>query len=81
MSNDDVNHFSVLLEQIVDQNKAVLEYVSEVPKMAERLRVVEGKVEQLQSDMHVVKAAVNDLSGKGGSWPPKFAKGPNPWPY
>ena len=53
-----INHFSVLMEQQNAKLDAVLEYVSEVPKMAARLEKVEQQVDKLSSDMEVVKAAV-----------------------
>ena len=64
MSNDYTGH---LLEQLLDQNKAILEYVAEVPKMAKKLDVIGDKVEELEQDMQVVKAAVTDLSNHQGN--------------
>jgi septal ring factor EnvC (AmiA/AmiB activator) len=61
MSDADVNHFSVLMEQIVDQNRAVLEYVSVLPKVLTRLDAIEQDVAELKQDIKVVKAAVTDL--------------------
>jgi SMC interacting uncharacterized protein involved in chromosome segregation len=59
MSDDYTGH---LLEQLLDQNKAILEYVAEVPRMSKKLDVIGDKVEKLEQDMQVVKAAVTDLS-------------------
>jgi DNA repair ATPase RecN len=53
-----INHFSVLMEGQNAKLDAVLEYVSEVPKMARKLDRVEQKVDKLERDMQVVKAAV-----------------------
>ena len=53
---------TVLIEQLVDQNKAILEYVSDVPAMAARLERVEQDVSELEQDMKIVKAAVTDVS-------------------
>ena len=53
---------TVLIEQLVDQNKAILEYVSDVPAMAARLEHVEQDVSELEQDMKIVKAAVTDVS-------------------
>ncbi len=60
--DDDNNHYGVLLERIADQNRAVLEYVSEMPKVVARLGNIEKDVAELKQDMKVVKAAVTDLS-------------------
>ncbi len=58
MSDADINHFSVLMEQQNAKLDAVLEYVREVPKMARKLDRVEQDVAELKQDMKVVKAAV-----------------------
>jgi len=52
----------VLIEQLVDLNKAILEYVSGVPVMAARLERVEQDVSELEQVMKIVKAAVTDVS-------------------
>ena len=62
MSNDDINYFSVLLEEIKSQNKAVLEYVGEMPKVVTKLAKIEEAVQTLQQDVKIVKATVIDLS-------------------
>ena len=62
MSDADVNHFGVLLEQIVDQNRAVLEAVGDIQQKVARLDGIERDVSELKQDMKVVKAAVMDLS-------------------
>ena len=59
MSDDYTGH---MLEQVLDEIKAVHELVAEVPKMARKLDSVEQKVDKLDRDMEVVKAAVTDLS-------------------
>jgi hypothetical protein len=58
MSSSDDNYVGLLLEQIRDQNKAVLEYVAEMPKVVARLDHIEQDVAELKQDMKVVKAAV-----------------------
>jgi hypothetical protein len=63
MANDN-DYSAVLLEQLVDQNKAILEYVGEMLKISARLAHVEQVVDELQADVKVVRAAVTDLSGK-----------------
>src|SRR5258708_39858875 len=55
MSDDYTGH---ILEQVLDEIKAVHELVAEVPKMARKLDRVEQKVDKLEQDMQVVKAAV-----------------------
>jgi chromosome segregation ATPase len=62
MANKD--YAMVLLEQLVDQNKAILEYVGEMPKMSARLEHVEQVVDELRTDMKVVKSVVREHSGE-----------------
>ncbi len=62
MSDIDANQFGVLLEQIVDQNRAVLEAVGDIQQKVARLDGIERDVAELKQDMKVVKAAVVDLS-------------------
>jgi len=52
---------TVLIEQLVDQNKAILEYVSDVPAMAARLERVGQDVSELEQGMKIVTAALTDL--------------------
>ena len=58
MSDADINHFSVLMEQQNAKLDAVLEYVAEMPKVVKRLSRIEQDVAELKQDMKVVKAAV-----------------------
>jgi len=60
----DKDYRDVLLEQLVDQNKAILEYVGEMPKISAQLAHVEQAVDKLQADVKVVRATVTDVSGK-----------------
>jgi uncharacterized protein YoxC len=62
MSDADVNHLSVLMEHMIDQNRAVLEAVGDIQQKVARLDGIERDVAELKQDMKVVKAAVNDLS-------------------
>ena len=59
MPDDYTGH---MLEQVLDEIKAVHELVAEVPKMARKLDHVEQNVAELKQDMKVVKAAVNATS-------------------
>ena len=61
MSDSDANHFGVLLEQIVDQNKAVLEAVGDIRAKVEDLPT-RDEFHELQRDVKTIKAAVTDLS-------------------
>jgi len=61
MANDD-NYVAVLLEEIRDQNKAVLEAVGDLQKNVSKIPVIEETVDELKQDMKVVKAAVTDMS-------------------
>ena len=51
------DYATTLLEEIRDQNKAILEGLQEVPKRAEFNRL-EQKVDKLSDDMETVKVAV-----------------------
>jgi uncharacterized protein YoxC len=64
MSDIDANHFGVLLEQIVDQNKAVLEAVGDMQQKVAVLPTMQRDIAELKQDMKVVKAAVADLSNE-----------------
>lgn len=61
MSNTDDNYLGILLEEIRDQNKAVLETVgdmrAELKKVPKR-----DEFDELKQDVKVIKAAVTDLS-------------------
>ena len=59
MRDDYTGH---MLEQVLDEIKAVHELVAEVPKMSRKLDRVEQDVAELKQDMNVVKAAVNATS-------------------
>jgi chromosome segregation ATPase len=58
----DKDYTDILLEEIRDQNKAILEYVGELPDIKEDVSALKEDVAELRSDMKVVKAAVTDLS-------------------
>lgn len=61
MSDSNDNYIGILLEEIRDQNKAVLEAVgdmrSELSKVPKR-----DEFDELKQDVKVIKAAVTDLS-------------------
>jgi len=61
MSDSDGNHFGVLLEQIVDQNKAVLEAVGDIQRKVAGLPT-RDEFDELKQDVRVIKAAVVDVS-------------------
>ena len=61
MSDADVNHLSVLMEQVVDQNKAVLEAVGDIRAKVEDLPT-RDEFNELKRDVKTIKAAVTDLS-------------------
>jgi uncharacterized protein YoxC len=62
MSDADINHLSVLVEHVIDQNRAVLEAVGDIQRKVARLDGIERNVAELKQDMKVVKAAVMDIS-------------------
>ena len=55
------DHQTILLEEIRDQNKAILEGLQDVPKRLE-FNELRSDVAELKQDMKVVKAAVQDVS-------------------
>ena len=61
MTNSDDNYLGILLEEIRDQNKAVLEAVgdmrAELKKVPKR-----DEFDDLKQDVKVIKAAITDLS-------------------
>ena len=61
MSNADDNYIGVLLEHVRDQNKAVLEAVSDMRAELKRVPKRE-EFDELKQDVKVIKAAVTDLS-------------------
>ncbi len=58
----DKDYQTVLIEQLVDQNKAILEYVGELPGIKRDIVQLKDDVAELKSNMQVVKAAVTDMS-------------------
>lgn len=62
MTTDDINYFSVLLEEIKSQNKIVLEAVSDMQRNVAELPAIKQDISELKQDMKIVKAAVTDLS-------------------
>jgi hypothetical protein len=61
MRKDDVRYFGIMLEELRNQNRAVLEYVGQMPQMVARLVAIEQDVAELKQDMKVVKAAIIDV--------------------
>jgi septal ring factor EnvC (AmiA/AmiB activator) len=62
MTISDDNYLGVLLEEIRDQNRAVLEAVGDMQKNVAKLPSIETDIRELKQDMKVVKATVTDLS-------------------
>ncbi len=52
----DKDYQTVLIEQLVDQNKAILEYVGELPGIKRDIVQLKDDVAELKSNMQVVKA-------------------------
>lgn len=61
MSDKDDNYIGILLEDIRDQNKAVLEAVGDMREELKRVPKRE-EFEELKQDVKIIKAAVTDLS-------------------
>lgn len=62
MSNSDDNYLGVLLEEIRDQNKAILEAVSDMQAQVAKLPGIDGSVNELKADTKVIKTAVTEQS-------------------
>jgi hypothetical protein len=62
MSDADVNHLSVLMEHVIDQNRAVLEAVGDMQQKVATLPTMQQDIAELKQDVRVIKAAVTDLS-------------------
>lgn len=60
MSDDDVRYVGILLEQIRDQNQAVLELLKDIPTRTE-FGALKQDVADLNQDVKVIKAAVMDM--------------------
>lgn len=56
-ANDDIRYIGVLLEQILDQNKVILEAVSGIKDLPTR-----DEFDGLKADIKVIKATVTDQS-------------------
>jgi hypothetical protein len=61
MSSDDARYFGILLEEIRDQNREVLEAVGGIQAQV-RILPTQAEFEALQQDVKVIKAAVRDVS-------------------
>ena len=61
MSDADVNHLSVLMEPVIDQNRVVLEAVGDIRAKVEDLPT-RDEFNELKQDVKTIKAAVTDLS-------------------
>lgn len=61
MNRDDVRYFGVMFEEIRDQNKAMLELLRVIPTLSDFQRI-EHRVDEVQADVKVIKAAVTDQS-------------------
>ncbi|WIG58337.1 MAG: hypothetical protein OJF49_001083 [Ktedonobacterales bacterium] len=58
----DKDDTAILLEEIRDQNKAVLEAVADMKTLVDMIPTMREDIAELKQDMKVVKAAVTDLS-------------------
>ncbi len=57
MSDADVNHLSVLVEHVIDQNRAVLEAVGDIQRKVADLPT-RAEFNELKQDVKTIKAAV-----------------------
>ncbi len=61
MSDKDVDRLSVLVEQVVSQNKAVLEAVADIRRIVED-QPTRDEFNELKREVQAIKLAVTDLS-------------------
>jgi 2-phospho-L-lactate guanylyltransferase (CobY/MobA/RfbA family) len=61
---DDETRREVLGEALMDELKAIREYVQDVPAIKADVRALREDVEALRDDMKMVKAAVHDISDR-----------------
>ncbi len=57
MSDEAINHLNVLVEHVLDQNRAVLEAVSDIRTTVKNLPT-RDEFEELKQDVQIIKAAV-----------------------
>jgi Mg2+ and Co2+ transporter CorA len=62
MSNSGDNYIGVILEEIRDQNKAVLEAVGDMQQMVAVLPAMQQDIAELKQEIMVVRAATTDTS-------------------
>ncbi len=62
MSNDDRQYFGVILEDIRDQNRLVLEAVGDMQRHVAHIPQMRDDIAELKSDMKVVKAVLKDTN-------------------
>ena len=65
MANDK-DYQTVLLEQLVDQNKTILEAVGDMQQQVALIPAMREDIAELKQDMRVVKAAVTDMGHQLG---------------
>ncbi|HVC36444.1 MAG TPA: hypothetical protein VNE40_03325 [Candidatus Dormibacteraeota bacterium] len=61
MSDND-NYMGVLLEEIRDQNKAVLEAVGDMQRHVQKIPVMQEQLERVETKVDTIQAAVTDTN-------------------
>jgi peptidoglycan hydrolase CwlO-like protein len=56
------NYTAIILEEIRDQNKAVLEAVGDIQKQVSKITTMEENITEIKTDIKVIKAAVTDTN-------------------
>lgn len=59
---EEVRHLSVLIEEVISQNKAVLEIAVDNQRQLAKLPTMEEDIKALKSDVAVIKAVVTDTN-------------------
>ena len=62
MTKNEAQYFGVVLEEIRDQNKVVLEAVGDLQTTVRKLDHMETDLKAIKSDIKAIKAAVTDTS-------------------
>lgn len=58
----DVNYLSALLEEVRDQNKAVLEAVGLMQENVKKIPIMAEQIEKIEQDIKVIKLVVTDTN-------------------
>ena len=64
-STESMRYLTIMIEQVLDQNRAVLEAVADMQASVAHIPLIEVKVDMLSEDMKTVKADVRATNTAG----------------